>query len=81
MGERLLKDSATLVRKETKKKKKKNISGLRARKWCCREWRRWVWRLREGGGGMVACVPADGVVIVPLASAVGVVPVQRRRVW
>ncbi len=30
---------------------------------------------------MVACVPADGVVIVPLALAVGVVPVQWRQVW
>ncbi len=41
VGERLLKDSATLVRKETKKIKK-NISALRACKWRCRKWRRRV---------------------------------------
>ncbi len=80
VGERLLKDSAMLVRKETKKRKK-NISRLHACKWCCREWRQWVRRLREGGGSMVACVPVDRVVIIPLASAVGVVPVQWRWVW
>ena len=80
MGERLLKDSATLVRKEMKKIKK-NISRLHACKWCCREWCQWVWWLREGGGGMVACMPADGVVIVPLALTVGVVPVQQWQVW
>jgi len=69
-----------LVRKEMKKRKK-NISRLHACKWCCREWHRQVWQLREGGGGMVACMPADGVVIVPLALTVGVVPVQQWQVW
>ncbi len=30
---------------------------------------------------MVACMLIDGVVIIPLASAMGVVPVQWQRVW
>ncbi len=67
MGERLLKDSAMLVRNEMKKEEK-NISRLCACKWCCREWCWQVWWLREGGGSMVACVPTDRVVIIPLAS-------------
>ncbi len=36
---------------------------------------------KEGGGDMVDCVPVDEVVIIPLVSAVGVVPVQQRWVW
>ncbi len=75
VGERLLKDSATLVRKE------KGISGLCAHKWCCREWWWSVWQLRDGGGGMVACMPVDGVLIVPLILAIEVVPMQQWQVW
>jgi len=77
VGERLLKDSATLVRNEMKK----NISRPCAYKWCCRKWWQWVWWLREGGGNMVACMPMDGVVIIPLVSAMGVVPMQWWQVW
>jgi len=43
---------------QKRNEKKKNISGLCAHKWCCREWWQWVWWLREGGGSMVAGVVA-----------------------
>ncbi len=55
----------------SQKRNEKNISGLRACKWCCREWQWQVWQLREGGGSVVACVPVDGVLIIPLALAMG----------
>src|SRR6266702_1364487 len=50
--------SATLIRKETKKRRKKhNFTCARE----CRQWRRRVWGLRErGNGGVVVCVPPDG---------------------
>jgi len=51
---------------EKKQKRRKKHNFTCAHK--CRQWRQQVWGLRErGNGGMVVCMPPDGVIVTPLA--------------
>jgi len=61
------KEVSAMVRNEMKKEEKKHNFTCIPHK--CRRWQWWqVWGLRErGNGGMVVCMPPDGVVVVPLA--------------
>src|SRR6266702_4302854 len=86
VGERLLKDSATLVRKETKKRKKKHIrtacpqmvlqgmapAGVAAKG---RRWRHGGLRVRGRGCDRPSCVGSGGG---PRATAAGVKATTRR---
>ena len=74
------KRSATLVRKEMKKEEKKHIfTCMPANEAMAAVGVGAKGRMRRRRGGLRA--RGRGCVVIPLAYAMGVVPVQRRRVW